>query len=211
VRISLGGGGTIARTALLALTAAAAFGLAACSSAGSGGAAGPATTSGGAAAQSGAAVPSWAAGLGTGVTVTAPSSVQPGNGSPAAAVSGEINALNTKKFADLCRYQLPGVQGKCKAAAGSVPTDQLPYATNPQLGYVAVKAALALVGMTGKFCSPGQSPECYSNSDPAAIFSTGKSFDDLWTQTVKNSDSSSYSLVPVEQIGGHWYVYTNPS
>jgi hypothetical protein len=208
VRISLGGGGAIARTALLALTAAAAFGLAACSSAGSagyGGATGPS------AAQSSAAVPSWAAGLGTGVTVTAPSSVQPGNGSPAAAVSGEINALNTKKFADLCPYQLPDVQGNCKAAAGSVPTDKLPYATNPQLGYVAISGTKALVGMTGKFCSPGQSPECYSNSDPAAIFSAGKSFDDLWTQTVKNSSSTSYSLVPVEQIGGNWYVYTNPS
>jgi hypothetical protein len=207
VRISLGGG-TIARTALPALTAAAAFGLAACSSAGSGAAAGPAATSGGTAAVSS---PYWATGLGTGVTVSAPGSAQPGNDSPAAAVSGEINALNSKKFADLCSYQLPDVQGKCKAAAGSVPTGQLPYATNPQLGYVAVSGTKALVGMTGKFCSPGQSPECYSNSDPAAILSSGKSFDDLWTQTVKNSTSTSYSLVPVERIGGHWYVYTNPS
>jgi hypothetical protein len=209
MRFSLRGDGTIARTALLGLTAAAAFGLTACSSAASGGAPGPAPTSGAATAAAAAPAPSWAAGLGTGVSVTAPGSVQPGNDSPGAAVSGEINALNTKNFAALCPYQLPNVQDKCKAAASAAPTDQLPFATNPQLGYVAISGTKALVGTTGKFCSPGQTPECYSNSDPAAIFSGGKSFGDLWTQTLNNSSSTSYSLVPVEQISGHWYVYTS--
>ena len=72
---------------------------------------------------------------------------------------------------------------------------------------------MALVGATGTFCVPNANPECYTNSDPAAIFSTQKSFSSLWTATNSSSSSSqnAYSLVPCVEVSGPWYVYSPSS
>ena len=155
---------------------------------------------------SGSSQPSWAAGLGSGVTVTGPASVSPGNGSPGAAVQGLITALNAKKYSDECGYLQPSSQDNCKAESGQLSTSNAPYATNTGIGYVAVHGSQALVGTTGTYCSPGSSPECYTNSDPAAVFSSGKSFSTLWTEANQNSNTNSYTLAPCVEVNGKWYI-----
>jgi hypothetical protein len=92
------------------------------------------------------------------VTVSAAAQVGPGNGSPAAAVQGEISALAAKDFKALCAYQEPSVQARCDSQASQAASvkDQLPYIVNPGLGYVVTDGTKALVGTTRKFCVPGQ-------------------------------------------------------
>lgn len=171
--------------------------LSGCSSGGSGNSA-----ANGSAAPSGAgAQPSWASALGAGVTVTQPGPASPGHDSPAAAVAGEVSALNAKDTKTACDYYTPAFQSQCKGGGGS--TSGLPTFTVSQYGYVAVNGDKALVGMTGKFCSDGK---CFSNADPAALFKDGKTFAQQWDAAQKSS-SSEYSLTPVIQVGGKWYIF----
>lgn len=195
---------------LAACGVASALALAGCGT-GSSGSTGTASASPGqGTSSSGSALPSWAPALGSGVTVSAAGQVGPGNGSPAAAVQGEISALAAKDFKALCSYQEPSVQAKCNSQAGAAASmkDQLPYIVNPGLGYVVTSGTKALVGTTGKFCVPGQSPECVTNNDPAAVLSSGKDFASLWSAAVA-AGSGTYSPTPVVQIAGKWYIYTS--
>jgi hypothetical protein len=150
--------------------------------------------------------PSWAGQLGSGVTVSGPAKVAPGNGSPAAAVSGLITAFTTKQYSAECAFLEPSNQANCATAVGQMNSSNAPYASNTGIGYVAVHGSQALVGTTGTFCSPGQTPECYTNSDPAAIFSSGKSFSDLWAEANQNSSQNAYTLAPCVEISGKWYI-----
>ena len=150
--------------------------------------------------------PSWASKLGSGVTVTGPAKVTPSNDSPAAAVSGLITAFTTKQYAAECGFLQPSAQTNCSTAVGQMNSSNAPYASNTGIGYVAVHGSQALVGTTGTFCSPGQKPECYTNNDPAAIFSSGKSFSDLWNQANQNSNQNAYTLAPCIEINGKWYI-----
>lgn len=181
-------------TGLLTLTA--------CSSSSPTPAAGPSTP--GAASPSNSQ-PSWASALGTGVAVVAPRAASPGHGSPGAVVTGLIAALNSKKFRRTCGYTEPGLQAECKAS--QMPASQMPFAANFALGYMAIDGDKAAVGMTGKFCTPGHLPECFTNHDPAAIFSSAKSFRALWKNAIKNTPD--YSLTPCIKIGGKWYIYAS--
>jgi hypothetical protein len=144
------------------------------------------------------------------VTVRAAAQVGPGYGSPAAPVQGEISALAAKDFKALCAYQEPSVQAKCDSQASHADSlkGQLPYTVSPGLGYVVSDGTKALVGTTGKFCLPGQSPECVTNTDPAAVLSSGKSFAKLWAGAVA-AGSATYSPTPVVEIAGKWYIYTS--
>jgi hypothetical protein len=177
----LAAGLLVGGAALLALTG--------CSSGGSGSSA------------ANAAPPSWAASLGTGVTVSPPGSASPGHDSPAAAVAGVVAAFDAKDTKTACGYYTPSFQSQCKGGGGS--TSGLPTFTVSQYGYVAVNGDKALVGMTGNFCSAGK---CFKNTDPAALFKDGKSFAQQWDAAQKSS-SSAYSLTPVIQVGGKWYIY----
>ena len=82
--------------------------------------------------------------------------------------------------------------------------------TGFSLGYVAVDGDRALVGFTGTVCQPGQHPECVTNRDPAAIFSTAKPFATLWTESIASANSPilSYALTPCMRISGRWYLYS---
>ena len=158
----------------------------------------------------GSAQPSWAATLGSGVRVVAPQSVSPGHGSPGAVVEGVITALSAKRVAGYCGYALPSVQARCRSEMSQIPTSHLPYMKNAAIGYVAIDGNKAAVGMTGTFCTPGQSPECFTNNDPAAVFSMAHSFSGLWENAISNT-SSSYSLTPCQKIGRKWYIYSPSS
>jgi hypothetical protein len=156
---------------------------------------------------------SWASSLGSGVTVQAPAQVSAGTGSPAAAVQGVITAVSSGQYALECNYVEPSEQATCKTGAAAFNASDSPSFKNVQMGYVATDGAQALVGATGTFCVPNANPECYTNNDPAAIFSTKKSFSTLWTQTNSSSSSNTnaYALVPCVEVSGHWYVYSPSS
>lgn len=166
------------------------------------------TTSSGAASPAATAQPSWASALGAGVTVVAPQSASPGHGSPGSVIAGLIATLPSKNHGDQCAYMPPDDQAPCRSQVSQGPASQRPYDTNFALGYVVISGDKAVVGMTGKFCSPGQSPECFTNDNPAAIFSNAKSFAALWANAIK--PSKVYSLNPCIEIGGKWYLYIHP-
>jgi hypothetical protein len=145
------------------------------------------------------------------VTVTGPGQVAPGHGSPGAALTGFIAALSAKDPATACGY-ISVESARCEAQAGQALRDQLPYGVSFKIGYVAVSGTRALAGFTGKICSPGATPECMTNTNPAAVFSAGDTFAALWTQTVgpNSSATSSYTLEPCVEVGGKWYVGSGP-
>src|SRR5580658_7559269 len=186
----------LARTAALACGLAGLLAAAGCSSGAGSGASGQ---------------PSWASALGSGVTVDAPAQVSAGTGSPAAAVEGVLTAVGSGQYAQECNYVEPSEQSDCKTAAAGFNASDSPSFKNVQIGYVATDGTQALVGATGTFCVPNETPKCYTNNDPAAIFSTQKSFSALWTQTNKASTANTYSLAPCIEISGKWYVYTPSS
>jgi len=154
--------------------------------------------------------PSWAAALGPGVTVVPPQAVTPGQGSPGAVTAAEFSALNTKKTTSFCKYGMPNQAAMCVSELSQVRASQLPFLKNANIGYVAIKGAKAVVGITGTFCTPGQKPECFTNTDPAAVFSTVHSFSGLWKNAISNNPTS-YSLTPCEKVGGKWYIYSSTS
>jgi hypothetical protein len=158
------------------------------------------------------APPKWVATLGTGVTVTGPEQVAPGHGSPGAALTGLMAALSSKDPATSCDYIFLGPAARCVIQSGQGSRNQLPYGVSVKVGYVAISGTRALVGFTGKICSPGATSECMTNTNPAAIFSAGNTFAALWTQTVRpnSSDISSYSLLPCVEVDGKWYVGSGP-
>jgi hypothetical protein len=153
--------------------------------------------------------PSWANALGTSVTVDAPASASPGHGSPGAAVQGFLAAIEAKNWAALCGYVEPAVHAQCTqlSAYGPAASRYFPSLENIGLGYTAIDGNRALVGTTGTFCAPpASSSTCHTNKDPAAIFSSGKAFSALWTESV-NGSANAYSLATCVKAGGNWYVY----
>jgi hypothetical protein len=158
---------------------------------------------------SGGSAPSWAAALGPGTTVTPPQSAAPGHESPGAAVQGYVAAFFNKDLAAACDYAEPSVQSACKTDVAKIPSGTtLPSMQNEALGYVATHGTQALVGITGSICTPGATPACTTNSDPAAIFSSGKPFATQWSQAqaAAAKSSNAYSLLPCIQVGGQWYA-----
>ena len=202
------------RAAMLACGATALFALAGCSSGGSSSSATGIATGASADAVPSSSTPSWASALGPGVTLVAPETVAPGNGSPGAVMTGFIAALNAKKYTAVCSYVPPDSQSQCRSLLGSTSMSllagKMPFAKHAGLGYVAIDGTEALIGTTGEYCAPGDSPECYTNNSPTAILNSGKSFSALWKTTVAETDNSNspnvYTLAPCLEVGGKWYA-----
>jgi hypothetical protein len=202
------------RSGLAACGVIAVLAIAGCGSSGSSaaggtaGAGGTATASGTAAANgSGSTQPSWAGALGSGVMAVAPASVSAGQGSPGAVATGLVDAVAAGKIAQECPYFQSAAAAKCKSAAASGSTVANSTVKNYKLGYVAIDGKKALVGTEGTFCSPDQTPKCFTNTDPAAKFSSGKSFSTLW-KDANNVSGNVYSLLPCIEVGGKWYAYS---
>jgi hypothetical protein len=158
------------------------------------------------------AKPSWASALGSGVTIVAPESASPGNGSPQAVVAGIAAAENSGNYTSVCPYYAPATQSQCKSqisaavsASPSAVASAVGHATNFGIGYTAIHGTEALVGTTGTFCASGS---CFTNTDAAAVFSTGKSFSDLWNGANNSDASNTYSLAPCTEVDGKWYIYS---
>jgi hypothetical protein len=158
-----------------------------------------------------AAPPSWASALGSGVTVDAPAQASPGTGSPAEVVEGVLAAVSSGQYKKECDYVEPSEQAGCKTGAAALNSANAPSLKNAKIGYVAIDGDKALVGTTGTFCVPDNTPKCFTNNDPAAIFETKKPFGTLWTQANQSGSQNVYSLAACIQISGHWYLYTPSS
>jgi hypothetical protein len=158
------------------------------------------------------APPQWVATLGPGVTVTGPDQVAPGHGSPGAALTGAMATLSSKDPATFCDYIYIGPDARCTVPSGQSSGERHLYGVAVKIGYVATDGTHALVGFTGKICSPGARPECVANTNPAAIFSAGNRFAVLWAQTVSpNSSETSYRPLPCVKVSGKWYVGSGPT
>jgi hypothetical protein len=161
------------------------------------------------------AQPSWAKALGSGVTVTSPSSMAPDAGSPGAVLIKVEKYLRAGKYSKFCSVLQPSKQASCKTTFSSAPASAfasaMPTFKNFVVSYTAIDGNKALVGTTGTVCTPSQTPKCDTNGDPAAIFSTGKSFAALWAQALaaNASNTSAYALLPIIKVNGTWYAYTN--
>jgi hypothetical protein len=155
----------------------------------------------------GSAQPPWAKALGAEVTVDAPASASPGHGSPGAAVSGLIGAVEAKSWAAFCEYAVVPGHDQCPdlSILSSGTSSLFPALKNIALGYIATDGNEALVGTTGTYCAANPTSECHTNQDPAAILSSGRPFSTLWTDALSNS-ANAYALIPCFKQNGEWYA-----
>jgi hypothetical protein len=130
-------------------------------------------------------------------------------------MAGWAKAYNDKQLSELCPYLQPDDMSQCKAIAQVVDSNKstMPYTKNIGIGYVAIDGTEAVVGTTGAYCVPGASPLCATNNDPAAIFSSGKSFASLFKMAIAGTNSppnkNAYTLYPCVELGGKWYADLN--
>ncbi|MCW2929201.1 MAG: hypothetical protein JWM19_163 [Actinomycetia bacterium] len=155
--------------------------------------------------------PAWAKSLGPGVTVTGSSSATAGDGSPAGVFLTAVRDIPSGHFADMCPTVEPSQQAACKSQLGSVPVAgikaYLPTYKNLATTYTAIDGDKALVGSTGSVCGPSATTKCTTNTDPAAIFDSSKSFATLWNEAM-NSKNNGYGLSPLIKVNGTWYGYS---
>ena len=169
--------------------------------------------SAGKAASSPPTTPGWAAGLGTGVSLISPgSNPTPGGSTPGGVVKAQLTAFLSGHLSAMCPYYQPAIQSKCSTALGTRSVSGITY-KNFALGYIAIKGNQALVATLGTDCEPGVQPTCVTNGDPAAGFTSGQSFDTLYTTAIASEASPvhAYSLLTCVKVGSHWYVYLPPS
>jgi hypothetical protein len=159
--------------------------------------------------------PAWAGALGPGVVVTAPRAAG-ADGSPGGVLRSFVAATDSGHLAAVCPYYPPAVQAQCRTGLASVPASAGTAVSvrDFAVGYVVVDGNKALAGSTGTFCAAGQTPQCSSNGNAAAILRSGKSFAKLWTEAIiadSEDARNTYSLAPLVRIGGAWYMYNPPS
>lgn len=155
-------------------------------------------------------LPPWAVSLGSGVTVEAPTRT-PARGSPQAAMTAYVRALDARDFTGACGYVVPSDQAACKSSAahagGQLAMPPGAVYDGFGLGYTVIAGARALVGATGQLCVLTQAQTCVANPNPAAVLDSGKSFTALWRQAL-NAPSNAYSPVPCVRIDGTWFLDT---
>jgi hypothetical protein len=194
-------------SALLACGAAGLLAVTGCSgtsSSSAGGSTASAAASTPAAAAPSSTAPSWAAALGSGVTVVPPGAAAPGHGSPDAVLAGLLAALNDKSAAEYCGYAEPDAQAQCKSGLAQTPASQFATAKNGTPGYVVIDGDKAVAGLTGTLCAAGETG-CVTNKDPAAVFTALHTFTALWKNAITPSDAK-YSLEPLTKVSRKWYI-----
>lgn len=121
-------------------------------------------------------------------------------------MAGLVLAIENKSATAYCGYLEPTFQAQCKSELSQTPTSQFPTAKNVTPGYVVIDGDKAVAGNTGTLCATGKTG-CITNNDPAAIFSTLRTFSMLWKNTTTPS-ATKYSLEPLTKINGNWYFAT---
>jgi hypothetical protein len=158
--------------------------------------------------------PAWVKSLGPGVTVTGSSGATAGDGSPAGVILTMVKDEQSGHFDDMCSSTQPSQQAMCKSQLASVPAAEIkaymPTYKSLATTYTAIDGDKALVGSTGSVCFPNGTPKCITNTNPAALFDSGKSFATLWNEAV-NPKNSSYTLAALIKVNGAWYGYSSGS
>jgi hypothetical protein len=161
-----------------------------------------------AAASPTAAAPAWATTLGPGVTVTDSSAARAGDNSPAGVFLRAIKAARAGSASQMCATYEPSFQATCRSETMSMSVADfksgMPTVNDRVPSYTAVFGGLALLGATGTVCVAGS---CLTNSDPAAIFDSGRSFRSLWLVPTNGSSSNqaAYALARFIEVNGTWY------
>lgn len=174
------------------------------------------TTASGSGASPGASgtstLPSWAAGLGPGVTLQDPVK-DPAANTPQATVKAYVAALTSgANPSSACAYLIPESQSSCESAISKAAQqgEDITYSYRSfEIGYTAIHGTQALVGSTyTQFCVQTTTQSCAPNiTDPKTVFESGVSFSALWTTTQQGtSGSSAFSPVPCVVLNGKWYV-----
>jgi hypothetical protein len=168
---------------------------------------GSAVQVGGSTALEGRAGMPWLFALGSGVSASAPESVQPGTDSPADAAAGFYDAFYARRFAAACDYVAPAQQANCLAllrkSSGSA--DSL---DSPAIGFVVIKGNEALVTMTGLLCRTATG--CVGQHNAHWIFGASRTFDGLWSLTASQGGNP-LTVTPVTEVAGRWYLDLRPS
>ncbi|HXC85284.1 MAG TPA: hypothetical protein VNV62_25870 [Trebonia sp.] len=144
------------------------------------------------------------------MTLEMPTST-PVKGSPQGVVTAYVRTLDSRDFTGACAYTVPADQAACKAEIAengsqhAMPPDDTYNGFS--VGYTLIDGRQALVGATGQLCVLTQAQTCVSNSDPAAVLDSGKSFAALWTQAM-DALSGAYSPIPCVRVSGTWYLDT---
>jgi hypothetical protein len=144
------------------------------------------------------------------VTLQTPTSTS-AKGSPQGVVTAYVRALDSRNFTGACGYTVPADQAACEAEIAdngsqhAMPPDDTYNGFS--VGYTLIDGRQALVGATGQLCVLTQAQTCVSNSDPAAVLDSGKSFAALWTQAM-DALSGAYSPIPCVRVSGTWYLDT---
>jgi hypothetical protein len=159
--------------------------------------------------------PSWTRSLGPHVTVVPPGHEHVGDGSPGALVSSYEAAANSGRITVLCQFVEPAGTSACDHALAGATSSNGARISHFALGYVAIDGNRALVGLTGTNCNPTVEPTCSTNTDPAAIFSSGRPFGALYIQAVASQNpaitKNVYSLAPCVRVAGRWYIEVPPN
>lgn len=153
----------------------------------------------------------WASSLGRGVTITQPGTTPaPGTTSPGGVVEAQFAAQDGGHLAQACAYFQPAVQKKCSTVSANLPPSSIQDTLS--LGYIAVEGSHALVATVGTDCQSEARPKCITNRNPATFFSSGRTFNALYTSAVASEASPlhKYSLIPCVKVGSQWYAYIPP-
>ncbi len=153
----------------------------------------------------------WASSLGRGVTITQPGTQPaPDTTSPGGVVEAQFAAQDGGHLAQACAYFQPAVQKRCSTASANLPPSSVQDTLS--LGYIAVKGTHALVATVGTDCQSEARPKCITNRNPATFFSSGRTFNALYTSAVASEASPvhKYSLIPCVKVDSQWYVYLPP-
>jgi hypothetical protein len=141
------------------------------------------------------------------VTVIPPGSPSPGNDTPADVLTGVVAAITAKNYTGICQYFQPSSQSSCRSAMAQLTPANASGAfknfSTIKATWTAIDGDQALVGETGTVCDQSTN-KCNTNSDPAAVFDSGKTFSQIW-QAAVNSTSSAYEPAPLVRVNGKWY------
>jgi len=130
----------------------------------------------------------------------------PGNGTPAEAVAGFLDALLVAQDAGkACGYVLPDEQANC--AAGLAGQGDLGNTGHIVLTATVVNGAQALVASTGQLCGPVAGGACIANSDARfGLPSSGESFSSAFAAALSTSGARGWGAFACEQVNGLWYL-----
>ncbi len=129
-----------------------------------------------------------------------------GFGSPAAAMSGFLKAVQSSKPASACAYVPPSAQQIC--TTGITQSGANITVTGAGLGVTSIVGDRAIITVLGHLCSgTGSNKTCFDSHDVKAGQPTSVSnFDQAYQAAIGGSSNNNNPAAPLIQISGKWYL-----